>query len=394
MEYGTPLQPDSFVPDFTDDTIADFDNVEAVAVGLRRKYEDVEYESFTNIYALAFYSWNEYDENSIGITTRLSDKVDITSTAVPCIQNETIVYVEDSYKDTASPQEAVGKYFKYTGTTGNVDFTTVDVSNPANFTEVINYRYFDAIPDEESIYWKTIETLNTYRLIDGKIYTKTVSPDSVMVYDFYFTTYINAIAIFNMSCEEINITVNAWEDGTSDYTNEVFNETTNLLDLTGITSSYAWHYTPLEKYKNRLLARIPIYPKVKITITFTNTATNPEVGEVIFARTESSGITLDKPTGVKKNFDITTVDKNGNRTVEKSNRIIDTITYRVIIPTNSIDGMIHKWGELINENLLIIGDETGAFTVLINYAYIKDIPYEISSNSEQNIYSLTANTLI
>ena len=46
--------------------------------------------------------------------------------------------------------------------------------------------------------------------------------------------------------------------------------------------------------------------KIRITITFTNPATNPEVGEVVFARTESSGATLDKPTGVKKNFDITT----------------------------------------------------------------------------------------
>jgi len=392
MEYGIPLTPDSHTVDFSDDAITSFDNTLAVSEGLRRKYDDIEYEANTNIYALAEYSWNEPDSGTTGITTRLADKADITSTAVPCTQNVTVVYVIDSYQDEAVPKDVVGKYFLYIAANADVDFTTIDVTNPSDWDEVINKRYWDVIPDENSIYWETINTVNTKRLIDGKIFTQTVAPTSSMEHKFYFTTYVNTIAIFNMECDEVNITVNAW-DGAA-YTNEVHNETIDLIDLSGIASSYAWHYTPLDKFKTRLLERIPMYPKIEIVITFTKTATDPKVGEVVFARTETSGKTHDKPKGTKRTFDITSQDASGQRTVIKSDKIIDTIAYRVSIPVNSIDAIIQKWGELINVNILIIGDETGEFTTLINYAYIKELPYEIATNWTQNTYEITVNTLI
>ena len=62
--------------------------------------------------------------------------------------------------------------------------------------------------------------------------------------------------------------------------------------------------------------------------------------------------------------------------------MIDEINYTVSVPTNSIDSVVNQWSKLINYNLLIIGDETGKFSTLINYGSIKEMPYEIDSGSE------------
>ena len=68
--------------------------------------------AFTNIPALATYTWNDPSASVTPVCTRLSDGVTvIPPTAVPCVKDVTVVYVTDEYKDTT--KAATGKYFQY-----------------------------------------------------------------------------------------------------------------------------------------------------------------------------------------------------------------------------------------------------------------------------------------
>jgi hypothetical protein len=395
MEYGVPIVPDSITASFADTVVTAFDNTALVLQGETRRYNFHDYTAFTNIYQLATYSWNDADIAEVGETIRLSDKVVIDSTVVPCVQNETIIYVIDSYKDTAVPQEAVGKYFKYTGTTGNVDFTGIDPSNPSNFSEVINYRFEDIYPDVSPLFWDDLGAINSRRLMDGIVANPSLAPSGTsMVFTFILSTSSNAIAFFNLDCSDINVTEYRWNSATMDYDIEVFNEDYDLKSLAGIVDSYTWHTSPVELLKDRLLVRIPIWSKTKTVITFNNSLRPPSVGEVIFARALSIGKTLDGVPGKRRNFDKTTVTSNGYKVRTENPNIVDKITYKVIISTNLIDTTIQTIGELLGDNLLIIGDETGTFTVLLNYGYTSELPFKIKSADDINSYGITINTLV
>jgi len=395
MEYGVPITPDSITADFTDTVVTAFDNLALVLEGETRRYNYHDYTAYTNIYSLATYSWNDADIDTDSETIRLSDKVVIDSTSVPCVKDETVVYVIDSYLDTATPQQAVGKYFKYTGTTGNVDFTAINPASPANFDEVINYRYEDIYPDENSLYWQDLGAINSRRLVDGIVANATTAPSgNSMAFTFILSTSSNAIAFFNLDCSDINVTEYRWNSATMDYDIEVFNEDFELKSLAGIVDSYTWHTSPVELLKDRLLVRIPIWSRTKIVITFNNSIRPPSVGEIVFSRVLSIGETLDGVPGKRRNFDKTTVTSDGYKIRTVNQNIVDKITYQVIISTNLIDTTIQTIGELLGDNLLIIGDETGTFTVLLNYGYTSELPFKIKSNDDLNLYGITINTLV
>lgn len=396
MEYAELITADSITQDFSDTAVTAFDNLSLVPKEEIRRYNYRDYQAKTNIYELATYSWNDISSTATAKTIRLADKVSVDSTVVPCTQDVTTIYVIDSYKDNTVPQQAVGKFFVYTGVTGNVDFTTIDPSNPANFTEVINYREFDIYPEENPLFWKDLGAINSRRLVDGIIGNQTIAPSgSTMTYEFIFSTSINAVAFFNLSCKSITITEYRYNETSGQYDIEILPETTyDMISLEGIIDSYTWHTMPVEQVKDRLLIRLPIYAKTKVRITFENISTPPEVGEIIFGRTISIGTTIDSPTGTRKGFSQTQIQEDGTRTVKKSKNIIDRIEYEVIVPTKNIDNIIKTIGELLEDTLLIIGDESGRFTVLFSAGYVSELPFKIKSRRTENIYSITVNTII
>jgi hypothetical protein len=228
--------------------------------------------------------------------------------------------------------------------------------------------------------------------MDGTIWNQTIADaaDNIITNYYTFNEYVNTIAFFNIECTSIEITVRLESDNSVVMETEIL----DLIDLQGITSSYDWHFTPSGLFLQSTLARIPIYSNIIIQVDYKNTNIPPRVGETIFTRVHDMGATINKPQGRKKKFDIITIDKNGKKNIQKSNRMIDEINYSVMIGTNSIDSKINQWAKLINEDILIIGDETGKFTTLINYGSIKEMPYEIDSSSTHNKYQIAVTTLI
>lgn len=394
MEYGVPVTPVSAIPDFADPAVTAFSNTDGVTIESIRRYNSRDYKALANIYPLATYSWNDPQSGTTPTCIRLADKVAVTPTAVPCVANTTIIYVIDTYKDVTTPKVAVGRYWKYTGVTGNVDLTSITLPSPSNFAEVVNYRHTDAYPDLNSLYWEDLGAVNSLKLLDGVVANATVSPVSAgMTYEFIFDTVVNAAAFFGMSsAQSVRVIQHRWNALTADYDIQTYDETFLLKALDGLYDSYTWHFTPVGQLKDRLLVRLPIWTRTKLTVTWSGIF--PSVGECVFARLLSIGATLDRPSGSRKTFSQTQLSSDGKRTVRRYNTIKDEIAYRIAIPTALADSTIKMIGQLLEANLLIVGDESGVFTTLINYGYISDLPFEIASNDSLNTYGITVNTLV
>lgn len=392
MRYGKRILPISFTTNAVDEPITAFDNTALTPQFEQRLYDGKYiYEAYTNIYPLATYSWNHISEAENGICTKLDDKTTVVSTAVPCVKDITTVYIIDTYRDITNLVD--GKYFKFIGTTGDIDFNTIDPTSPSGWAEVVNHRHFDAIPSESSIYWKYVDVINSQRHLDGTVYTQTTLDVGTTIsneYLFDAIDFIDTIAFFNIDLTSIEITVRLQDD-----TIVVPTFSLDLQDYQGITIPYEWHFTSLEgALKKNTFTSIDIYSDIKIQIDYINTNGNPKVGETFFTKSTDMGVTLNRPQGRKKNFDRISIDPiTGIKTRVKSKTLVDEVTYNVLIPTEALDSKITTWSNLINEDILIIGDETGTFTNLIHFCYIQEFPYEIDSTSTHNTYQIKLTTL-
>jgi len=105
------------------------------------------------------------------------------------------------------------------------------------------------------------------------------------------------------------------------------------------------------------------------------------------------GATANAPQGRKRKFDTINISDAGIKTKVTRDALIDEITYTVYIETERNDSVITQISKLINENIVIIGDESGKLSNAIHYGWLSEHPYELDTNSTQNKYSMKITTL-
>jgi hypothetical protein len=390
MQYGKKIQPTSFTTNVIDPTITLFDNSSFVMKDSLRKYGDVIYQAYINIYPLATYSWNDIATGVAPSTIRLSDGYTMPdNTQIPCIKDVTVVYVQDTWK--AGAENVVGKYYQFIGTTGNENFNLIDPQDPSSkFKQINNYRHLDVTPSNSSIYWKVVETINSKKHLDDTIYSQTeLGTVGTITNTYTIDTMIDTILFFNVKLEEIAVTVKDTLDNIL-----VPRYTLDLRDYQGIMTPYSWFFTPVEgTFKENAFTKITPYSSIKVTIEYTNNSVPPRIGETIFTRMVDMGVTANAPQGRKRKFDTITIDDAGTKTKVTRDALIDEITYTVYIATERNDSVITQISKIINENIVIIGDESGKYANAIHYGWISEHPYELDTSSTQNKYSMKITTL-
>ena len=391
MEYGKLIQPVSFTTNVVDDTYIVFDNTASVVSGKQRLYDSKYiYTAKTNIYPLATYSWNHIDSTQNGTCIKLEDKTEVLSTAVPVIKDVTTVYVEDTHLDITNAVD--GKYFIYVGNQNTLDFNTIDVTHP-DWSESVNLRYWDVTPSDSSIYWVEDSVLNSKRHLDGVVFNQTIlTTSSTIINEYVFdgSQVVNKILFFNIDLTSIKLTVLDNNDNVL-----IPEQIISLYDYQGIMTPYEWFFTPMPSTQlSSAIISIKPYSDMKIKIEYENTGSDPKIGETIFTYPQDCGKTLNRPQGRKKKFDRITIDSiTGKKTRIKSDALVDEVTYNVSVPVGEIDSKITLWGQLINEDIVIIGDESGTYTNLVHFCYIQEFPYEIDTGSSENQYQIKLTTL-
>jgi len=400
-----------FIPEaitITDSSIAENTDVEGTAHDAWSKTAEYSkdktiahngelFTAFTNIYPLATYSWNDVSNTATPIVIKLDDASSVTPTAVPCVKDTTVVYVIDSWQDTGG--EAIDKFFLFTGTTGNVDFTTIDPSNPANFEEIKNYRveYQEPIASENSIYWEYLGATNRNKVTDKSYNSQSVATSETEAWWEFEIKNPDKITLFNLEAISAKIIVYdplLYDPDTEIGTYFYLNTIDPLLDTSGIIN-----WRTLVRYTN-------IYTKnADWTIPFTSGtytvrvylyATSPQdlkLGEILAGANEDYGLTVDGlPIQVKSSGKI--IEKpNGDIVFEDEGDISKVYTifnFSVLFDSDTLDSTLDKSSQLINRRIVVFGENTDEekYRSLVVYGFTRDASPDFKSNNTKSYIKL------
>lgn len=338
--------------------------------------------AFTNIPALATYTWNDPSASVTAICTKLSDGTTVMITAVPCVANTTIVYILDSYKDLTNVVK--GRYFKFIGTTGNIDFTAIDPTSHATWEEVNGYRYLTAEPMEgNTLYWEDLGATNRNRCTDKAYNSQSIGLTTTSEYWEFKLSNAEEVVLFNIQAQSARIVAYTTSISTPFYDNTV----SSLLDTTGIVN---WRtlsqYIP--KYTKGTKWTLPFYSaEVTIRIYLLNdTAGTVALGEILAGRKSYVGATLDGvPIQVKSSGVITELPNGDIVFADEGNitKVYTLLDFVVKFESTNLDILMDRASEMINRRIVLLAENSDieTLTTLTVYGFIRDASPAYTSNN-------------
>jgi len=394
MKYFIPLDvtiTNSSIPEGTDQAgvaIPTWVKTSGYIQGTLVSYNKRISRAFTNIPALATYTWNDPSAAITPVCTRLSDgNIMVPVTAVPCIANTTIVYIQASHKDTTNV--VVGQYFKYIGTTGNIDFTAIDPTSHASWTVVLGYRYLTTEPIEgNTVYWEDLGATNRNRCSDKAYNSQSVGLTTTSEWWEFKLRNAEEVVLFNIAAQSARIIAYTTDIGTPFYDNT----TGSLMDLSEIVN---WRtlsqYIP--KFTKGARWTLPFYSgEVTIRIYLLNaTAGSVYLGEILPGRKAYVGGTLASVPIQVKSSGVLTELPNGNIVFADEGDITKVYTlfdFVVKFDSMALDILIDKCSEMINRRIVVFAEntETINMTSLNIYGFIRDAsPTYESSNTTSDV---------
>jgi hypothetical protein len=384
---------DSSIPNHTDENGTVYDTWVRTNAFQKDKIvsnEDKLYQAQTNVLKLATYIWNDYAEGQDPETIKLADdSIMPDPTAIPCVKDETIVYVQYSWKDTTNAVN--GKYFRYTGTTGNVDFKAISPSSPSNFSEVVGFRHdiLEPTGTTASIYWKYLGATNRNKCVDKSYNSQSVVASSTEEWWEFTAKNINRVVLFNVVATSATITLYTTDIESPIYTKTV----SSLLDTSSIIN---WRtlsqFDPLNSYTKNADWTLPWFVgEVTIRITLNNhTDGNIKLGEILKGQEEKYGLTLDGvPTQIKSSGKIVELD-NGDIILQDEGditKIYLIFDFEIMFDTSNYDYVVNQSiNKLINRRVVVRAEDgDGAvYDNLTIYGFIRDASPKLDSNSNKS----------
>lgn len=390
MKYFIPRDvviTDSSIPENTDvdgNLYPEWDNISYMK-GTVVGYNGSLYEARTNIYPLATYSWNDISDTITAEVIRLSDNTTMTPTSVPCVKDQTVVYIIDTWRE--GRETVVGKYFQYIGTTGDVDFTTIHPDNhTAHFKEINNYTNEISVPNEQSLYWKYLGRTNRNKAADKSYNQQSIAKETTEAWWEFEALTPDRVVLFNIQAKTAKITI--YE---TDINNPVYENTIeNLIDTTSIIN-----WRTLVRYRN-VFARVARWeiPFINGRYTVRITLLNPspidlKLGEILYGFKNDIGLTLDGiPIQVKSSAQITEKE-NGEIVFEDEGnlaKVYNIFNFDLVYDTIKQDMILDKCAELINRRVVVTAEDSDnpQYRSLTIYGFIRDASPTLKTNSTKS----------
>ena len=349
------------------------------------------YEAQTNIYPLATYEWNDISKTITSEITRFVDGVTVDPTVVPCVKDETVVYIKDTWK--IGGDDVIDKFFMYIGNTGDVDFTIIKPDNyMTQFRLVKNYSVsiFEPRYAETSLYWRYIGRTNRNKCADKAYNSQSVAnAQNEAWWEFYAFTP-DRISLFNIAAQRAKVTIYTDDINTPVYEKEL----DNLLDTSSIIN---WRTLVRfrEIYKNTVSWDIPFLTggyKVRVTLMGKGgTPMDLKLGEILYGEKGDLGLTLDTvPIQLKSSGKIT--EKENGEIILDSEGDVSKIfaIYNLTLVYNSYDQdvIMKKCSDIINRRIVITAEDIKEenFRSLTVYGFIRDTsPTLVTSDGKSKI---------
>ena len=157
-------------------------------------------------------------------------------------------------------------------------------------------------------YWTPLNSTNRW-----KMFNQTVQQQTVLAGGFNVVitpaAIVSGISAVNVDCESITILMVDPVEGT------VFNQTYSMVSNSGITSWYAYFFTPITRDSDLAVLGLPPYANAVITVTFTATG-DAKCGALVFGTTQTIGISQYGASFGIQDYSTKTTDASGNVTID------------------------------------------------------------------------------
>jgi hypothetical protein len=160
---------------------------------------------------------------------------------------------------------------------------------------------------DDGTYWLEVSSTNRWKLFNGIVQEQTEQAGG-MEYVLQSPTVINSLALINVDCAEVTVTV---EDATEGV---VYDETFSLISDSGIQDWYAYFFEPIVRDDRLAILDLPPYANADITVTFTDTVT-AKCGALIIGQFADLGFSQHGASYSIIDYSTKTTDSQGRVTI-------------------------------------------------------------------------------
>ena len=224
----------------------------------------------------------------------------------------------------------------------------------------------NSYPPNNPTDWEEGATTNRWKMFNQVVQDQTVFASSIDV-TVAQGAIINGIALINVYCDSIDVTVTDPVDGV------VYDETFSMVSTSGISNWYEYFFTNVERKTELAIVDLPPYPNAEINVVLNGTG-DVKCGALVFGQAVIIG---DSQYGA--NFGIIdystkNVDDEGNITISEG-AYADEANIDVVIQTYRFAQVKKILTQLRNIPCVWVVNEATEGTVLYGYYREFDVLY-------------------
>ena len=208
--------------------------------------------------------------------------------------------------------------------------------------------------------WIDIGAINRFKMFDYVIGDATEQSAANIDVTVDLDAVVNSVALFEIVGSTVQIVVDDPTDG------EVYDETYNLNDNTGVDNWYQYFFAPIARKTELVVTDLPAYSTATIQVVIANGGLDTAVGEVVFGRSVTLGITLMNFSLGIEDFSRKDRDQFGNFVITER-RFARIANYDVFVRNNQFVSSFNELAKVRATPVVYIGDENKTETIVLGF---------------------------
>jgi hypothetical protein len=210
-------------------------------------------------------------------------------------------------------------------------------------------------------------------MFNGSIQSQTSRADSIDVSLASSTERLDSVALFNVDCATVRVTVTDATDGL------VYDQTVNMVSDSGITDWYAYFFEPIIRIADYVFTELPPYLGATVRALLSDSGGTAKCGACVLGLSRAIGGTqYGASTGIQ-DYSIKQADDFGNYTIlERAYN--KRAVFQVIVENSLIDALQTLLAGYRATPVVYVGSDLYASTMV--YGFYKDFSTVIAYPNE------------
>lgn len=224
-------------------------------------------------------------------------------------------------------------------------------------------------PSSSPTKWAAAYATKPWRMFDQSIGTKTTRTTNITV-TVAPGAVVTDVVLLELAASSVRVKMTDPTYGV------VFDKTQNLISSEGITSWWAWFFSPIKRATRAIFSGLPAFKAASIEITITtDTGSTAECGVCLLGTSTETGATLAGVSFGVQSHSRKEQDAWGNYSITRRG-FSKKLRCKVLVERNQADTAGRLFASLIDTPALFIASDAYDMTVI--YGFVKDFDVNIA----------------